>query len=108
MNEVATLLTRLADLAAAGSRLAVSFESGFADRRVNRRLMTMYYRRSEPLRFHLPSEAAPPFLAGTGWTTERLLTTPDLDREHLGGTVYAGTMQSGLSYVVTATNGATT
>ena len=104
-DEVATLLAGLADLAAAGSRLAVSFESGFADRRVQRRLMTLYYRRSEPLRFRLPSEAAPSFLAGTGWTTERLLTTRDLDREHLGGTQFAGTMQSGLSYVVTATNG---
>jgi methyltransferase (TIGR00027 family) len=102
-DDVANLLIRLADLSAPGSRLAVSFESGFADRRVNRRLMTMYYRRSEPLRFRLRSEAAQSFLAGAGWTTERLLTTPDLDREHLGGTQYAGTMTSGLSYIVTAT-----
>src|SRR5262245_46698132 len=105
-DDVANLLVRLAELGSAGSRFAVSFESGFADRRVNRRLITLYYRRSEPLRFRLPSADAPPLLAATGWSIERLLTTPDLDREHLGGTQYACTMTSGLSYIVTATNGA--
>jgi O-methyltransferase involved in polyketide biosynthesis len=104
-DDVVDLLAGLAGLGAAGSRLAVSFESGFADRRVNRRLATIYYRRSEPFRFRLRSEGAPSFLARRGWTIERLLTTPDLDREHLGGTQYAGTMKSGLSYIVTATNG---
>jgi O-methyltransferase involved in polyketide biosynthesis len=79
-EDVAALFARLAALATTGSRLAVSFESGFERQPITRRLTRIYDGRAgEPLRFRLRAEDAPSFLAEAGWTTTTLLT--DSDRE---------------------------
>jgi methyltransferase (TIGR00027 family) len=100
--DVAELFTRLSGLGKSGSRLAVSFESGFSDRPIARRLATAYYRRSGELwRFRLRDEDAPSFFSGTGWTIDNLLTAPGLEREHLATTSLGGKLRTS-SYVVTA------
>jgi methyltransferase (TIGR00027 family) len=87
----AALLGRLYDLGSTGSRLAVSFESGFERQPITRRLMTAYYRsRGETLRFRLRSEEAPSFLSQTGWTIDKLQTAERLENEHLSKTKLAG------------------
>jgi methyltransferase (TIGR00027 family) len=99
---VSELFTRLAGLGAAGSRLAVSFESGFDRQRVLRLVTRLYYRRAgETLRFRLPADDAPAFLPEAGWTVHTLLTGSDLDEEHLSATVLAGTLDTS-SFVVVA------
>jgi O-methyltransferase involved in polyketide biosynthesis len=101
-DDVAALLARLADLAPTGSRLAVSFESGFQGRPVMRRVVAAVNGRGgETFRFRLRAEDAPSFLAGSGWTVDRVLTAPDLDGEHLAGTSLAGKLR-GVSFTVTA------
>ena len=101
-DDVAALLARLADLAPTGSRLAVSFESGFQGRPVMRRIAAAANRRGgETFRFRLRAEDARSFLAGSGWTVDRVLTAPDLDGEHLAGTSLAGRLR-GVSFAVTA------
>jgi len=76
-DDVTELLARLADLGPTGSRLAVSFESGFERQPITRLLSTAYYRRGgEQWRFRLRSEDAPSFLPKTGWTIDNLLTAP--------------------------------
>jgi len=102
-EDVAALFARLADLATTGSRLAVSFESGFERQPITRRLTHIYYGRAgEPLRFRLRAEDAPSFLAQTGWTMTTLLTDSDLEKEHLRGTKLAGRLNTS-SFVVAAT-----
>jgi methyltransferase (TIGR00027 family) len=103
-DDTAGLLARLADLASAGSRLAVSFESGFQRRPVSRAVSRVHYRRSgEHWRFRLPAEDAPAFLARAGWTITALLTASDLGTEYLGGTKLAGRLATGgSSYIVGA------
>ncbi|HEX8805161.1 MAG TPA: SAM-dependent methyltransferase [Acidimicrobiales bacterium] len=100
----ARLLTTLADVGAAGSRLGVSFESGFQRQRTTRLLMTRYYRRGgETLQFRLRREDAPSFLAATGWTIEDLLDAPRLESDLLRSTRLAGPVNS-TSFIVLATN----
>jgi methyltransferase (TIGR00027 family) len=100
----AVVLATVADLGGAGSRLAVSFESGFERQRVMRLLATRYYRkRGETFRFRLSSSDAPSFLAGTGWTIATLHTPERLGSEHLGTTSMAGRPLKGPSYTVVAT-----
>jgi methyltransferase (TIGR00027 family) len=94
-DDVLALLTRLSDLSATGSRLAVSFESGFGDRPIARRLATAYYRRSgESWQFRLRREEAPSFLSGAGWTVDDVLTASELESEHLSKTSMAGTLRT--------------
>lgn len=97
------LFTGLAGVATAGSRLAVSFESGFERQHLTRRLMRAYYRRGgEPLRFRLQPEGAPAFFTKAGWTIESLLNSSDLDKQHLTGTTLADKLNNS-SFVATAT-----
>lgn len=99
---MAELFARLADLATTGSRMAVSFDSGFERQRVFRRFARAYYRRAgEPWRFRLRSEDAPSFFSGAGWAIGTLLTGSDLDKEHLSRTKLAGTLNTS-SFVVVA------
>jgi methyltransferase (TIGR00027 family) len=94
-DDVAALFTRLADLAATGGRLAVSFESGFQHQRVNRMLARAYYRRhGETWRFRLPSDDAPAFFSEAGWTLDRLLTSADMEKDYLSGTKLAGKLNT--------------
>jgi methyltransferase (TIGR00027 family) len=101
-DDVTELLARLADLGPTGSRLAVSFESGFERQPITRLLSTAYYRRGgEQWRFRLRSEDAPSFVPKTGWTIDNLLTAPQLASEHLRGTKLEGPLNSS-SFVVVA------
>jgi len=94
-EDVVALLTRLADLSATGSRLAVSFETGFSDRPIARRLANAYYRRSGELwRFRLHPEEAPSFLSDTGWAFDDVLTASELESDHLSKTSMAGTLRT--------------
>jgi methyltransferase (TIGR00027 family) len=103
-DDVAALFARLADLGATGSRLAVSFESGFERQRISRVVARAYYRRhGEPLRFRLPSDDAPAFFSDAGWTLDTLLTSVDLDQEYLSGTKLAGKLNTS-GFKVIATN----
>lgn len=101
-EDVAELFSRLADLGTTGSRLAVSFESGFERQRVLRLVTRAYYGRvGETLRSRLrPGDAAAVF-SEAGWTIDTLLTGSDLDKEHLGKTKLAGTLDTS-SFVVVA------
>lgn len=104
-QDAAGLLARLADLTPPGSRLGVSFESGFERQPVTRRFSRLYYRRSgEHWRFRLPSGDAPAFLSQAGWTIPSLLTGPDLETEHLRGTKLAGRLATSPAHVVGAEN----
>ena len=88
---VADLFARLSEFASPGSRLAVSFESGFQHQPLMRRVMTAYYRRSgETYRFRLRYEDAPAFMSAAGWTVDDLLTPARLAPAFLGGTKLAG------------------
>jgi O-methyltransferase involved in polyketide biosynthesis len=100
----AAVLGTVAGLGGPGSRLAVSFESGFERQRVMRSLATRHYRRrGETFRFRLASADAPSFLSGTGWTIATLHTSERLASEHLGTTILAGKPLRGPSYTVVAT-----
>jgi O-methyltransferase involved in polyketide biosynthesis len=101
-EDVAELFSRLADLGTTGSRLAVSFESGFERQRVLRLLTRAYYGRvGETLRCRLrPGDAAAVF-SEAGWTIDALLAGSDLDKEHLSKTKLAGTLDTS-SFVVVA------
>jgi hypothetical protein len=99
---VAELFSVLADLGTTGSRLAVSFESGFERQRVLRLLTRAYYRRvGETLRFRLRPGDAPAVFSEAGWTIDTLLTGSDLDKEHLTKTKLAGTLNTS-SFVAVA------
>jgi len=101
-DEVAALFTQLSSLGPTRSRLAVSFEAGFSNRPIARRLATAYYGRSGELwQFRLRSEDAPSFLSDTGWTIDKLLNAPGLESEHLSETSLAGKLR-GQSFVATA------
>lgn len=101
-DDVVGLFTRLSTLSPTGSRLAVSFESGFSDRPIARRIATAYYRSSGELwQFRLRSEDAPSFFARTEWTIDKLLTASGLESEHLSKTRLTGTLR-GQSFMVTA------
>jgi methyltransferase (TIGR00027 family) len=103
-EDAAALLARLAGVAAPGSRLAVSCETGFRHQRFNRRVARRYYRRrGEPMRFRLPRDEAAAFLAGAGWSAARLHAGADLD-EYLEGTRMAGRLGgvTGGAYIVSA------
>jgi methyltransferase (TIGR00027 family) len=84
---VADLLTTLARLGHDGSRLAVSFEQGFSQQPVTRLLAKAVYRRTgETNYFRLAADDAPALLDKAGWTVDRLLQGPELQREYLDGT----------------------
>lgn len=94
-DDVTALFARLADLASADSRMAVSFDNGFQNQRFFSRYARAYYKRAgEPWRFRLPSADAPSFLADTGWTISSLLAGSDLDKEHLSQTKLAGRLSA--------------
>ncbi|HKE74958.1 MAG TPA: SAM-dependent methyltransferase [Acidimicrobiales bacterium] len=103
-EDAAALLARLAEVAAPGSRLAVSCETGFQHQRFNRRFARRYYRRrGEPMRFRLPRSEAEAFLAAAGWSAARLHAGADLDA-YLRGTRMAGRLGDvpGAAYIVSA------
>jgi methyltransferase (TIGR00027 family) len=94
-EDAAELFARLADLATTGSRMAVSFDSGFERQRVFRRFASAYYKRAgEPWRFRLQAEDAPSFLAQAGWTMSSLLTGSELNDKHLSRTELAGALST--------------
>jgi methyltransferase (TIGR00027 family) len=100
---VAELFATLAGLAASGSRMAVSFASGFERQRITRWASRAYYRRSgEHWRFRLPAQDAASFFAKAGWTIDSLLTASDLDKEHLSGTKLAGSTNTTAYAVIAA------
>jgi methyltransferase (TIGR00027 family) len=99
--DVRTLFAAIGDIAAPGSRLAVSFDSGFQRQHLTRRLMTAHYGRAgETLHFRTRPEEAPALLATAGWTVERLLTASDAEREYLGGTKLARRLNTTSFWVV--------
>lgn len=105
-EDVAELLARLADFAAPGSRMAVSFDNGFEKQRRFSRYARAYYRRAgEPWRFRLAADDATSFLTDAGWTVTAVLTHRDLDREHLSRTRLAGALSrlDSTSFVAAAT-----
>lgn len=88
---VADLFARLSEFALPGSRLAVSFDSGFQRKPLMRWVMTAYYRRSgETFRFHLSPEDAPAFMSAAGWTVDDLVSPARLAPAFLAGTKLAG------------------
>jgi methyltransferase (TIGR00027 family) len=99
---VAGLLATLHDLGGPGSRLAVSFDSGFERQPVTRLIGTVYYRRGgERWQFRLPAAEAPSFLSPTGWALDALHSAEHLSREDLSRLGPAGTLKSS-SFVVEA------
>ena len=102
-DKAAGLLCNLARLGGPGSRLAVTFESGFERQRLMRRFAAAYYGRAgEPLRFRLPAAAATTFVSKTGWTLDKLLAASELQREYLSGTMFADVTLNSSSFVVEA------
>jgi methyltransferase (TIGR00027 family) len=90
-GDVADLFAGLSEFASPGSRLAVSFESGFQRQPFMRRVMTAYYRRSgETYRFRLRAEDAPAFMSAAGWTVDDVLTPARLAAAFLADTKLAG------------------
>ncbi len=108
-SQVTGLLTTLARLAAPGSRLAANFGVGFeGDESPRGRAVTALGRvmtalSHEPMRFRLAPEHTTAFLADAGWTTQEMLTGPDLAIRYLAGTVLATELLNPRSFVVSAT-----
>jgi methyltransferase (TIGR00027 family) len=99
--DVADLFARLFEFASPGSRVAVSFESGFQNKRLMRRVMNAYYRRSgETFRFRLRPEDAPAFMSAAGWTVDDLLMPARLAPAFLGGTKLAGAKVNTSAFLV--------
>jgi methyltransferase (TIGR00027 family) len=102
-DKAADLLGTLARLGGPGSRLAVTFESGFERQRFMRRFAAAYYGRAgEPLRFRLGANDAERFLSEAGWTIDRLLTGSQLESEYLSRTTMAGVTLNTSSFMVEA------
>ncbi|HEY7137494.1 MAG TPA: SAM-dependent methyltransferase [Acidimicrobiia bacterium] len=100
-RDVADLLARLFECCPVGSRLAVSFEDGFEDRPLTRRLMTAYYRGRETYRFRLRREDAPTFVSAAGWAVEEVAPAVDLAPTSLHDTRLSGAnVRSGPFFVV--------
>jgi methyltransferase (TIGR00027 family) len=102
-QQVADLLKILVDLGHTGSRLAISFEQGFKRQPITRRVAKVVYRQTgETTYFRLPAEDAPGFLTKAGWTVDRALRAPELNREYLDRTPMPTPTRTD-SHIVTAT-----
>ena len=101
--EVADLFERLAEFAAPGSRLAVSFERGFQEKPIMRRVMTAYYRGRETFRFRLEQDEAPAFVSATGWAIEDVLPATQLAPAYLAATKLAGAKVGTPAFLLVAT-----
>lgn len=100
--EVEGLFTRLAGFSAPRSRVGISFDSGFSNKPVMRRIMTAYYRGRERFRFRLAAGEIPAYLAATGWTVTEQATPGDLAPAALAGTRLAGVVVDNPSSLVVA------
>jgi methyltransferase (TIGR00027 family) len=99
---VAHLFTRLAAFSAPRSRIAISFDSGFSNKPLMRRVMTAYYRGRERFRFRLAADEIPAYLTATGWTVTEQVTPADLAPATLAGTRLAGVVVDNPSNLVVA------
>ena len=104
-EQVKRLLGRLSGLGP-DSRLAANFGVGFEEQgsqrgRVGRRVMAAG---GEELRFRLAPADAPGFMTNTGWTTNELLSGPQLRDKYLGGTKLATANVTTSGFAIAATN----
>jgi methyltransferase (TIGR00027 family) len=108
-QQVRDLLQSLRELSAPASRIAVNFGLGTEPPSNHRNGRTAPFRRAalalqgEPIVFRLPLAAARDFVASTGWTVSRLITTPDLIKHYLPDTDLPARNINPAAYAVEAT-----
>ena len=104
-EQVSRMLRTVANLGSPVSRLAVNFGVGFERQGSRRGRIARWAMASggEEFRFRLAPSDAPAFLARAGWTTQQILTGPELAKVFLGGTKLADVNVTSSGFVVEAT-----